>query len=378
MSYYITYKYKNNKGFFIKKNVKNIKEFILNKQTFKKWQYEPLYKTFYFSKPDPLLQHINKIDRQVMEKLINEAKNVDKSYREFYIPKRSGGYRHIQAPNPKLYKLQKKFYYFLYYKMFLYPNDSAHAFIKGRDNVTNARMHKYSNYIVKIDLKNFFKSIKKELLEKHLTLLSPFAIIKVFPTYTHTSLISSFLDTLLEISTLNGSLPQGSPLSPMLSNLFMTTIDYQIKQLLKTDPVSNKFVVYTRYADDLTFSSTAPINLKKLIKHIQSVLPYPIRINKKKIKYLNIKNRTFVTGVKLNQNHDATFGHEKKKQLKHDLFKLFMSRKEDTLDLEHAQRVLGRWAYLHKIEPDYAKYLARKYLTKFNANTTSLHEYLLK
>lgn len=179
------------------------------------------------------LQHLSLligIDHQLTVSIIHSPKSF---YREFKIPKRSGGVRIITAPYPSLKFIQR----WIYNNILIHqkPQFCAHGFVEGKSILTNAMKHKNCKALLKMDIKDFFGSIPQNF------------IINYFHKELGYNLnISYFLSC---ICCLNGTLPQGAPTSPTLSNLISLSLDRRLYRLAKKFNLS-----YTRYADDIAFS----------------------------------------------------------------------------------------------------------------------------
>lgn len=296
--------------------------------------------------------------------------NKEEHYREFKIPKRKGGYRHLIEPSEELKTLQQSVLSFLNLRLQIIPHNAAHAFTKQRDAYTNAEVHKNSDYVIKFDFKDFFPSITTELLKSKLLTISHFQAIN--------NINNTFIDALCEIATYKGALPQGSPLSPFLSNLVMVEFDYEIYNKMEKGELPH--YRYSRYADDLTFSASFPGKLKELESKIKMILATKyhnhITIKEEKTKILHITDKCYITGIKLNKDHELTYGHEKKAQLKHDICNMLIKFQNNELTKEEAQSILGTVSYMKRIEPEYTKYICDKFLRKFNSKAKTLHEHL--
>ncbi|MGL1931533.1 MAG: reverse transcriptase domain-containing protein [Desulfotalea sp.] len=162
--------------------------------------------------------------------------SVSKRYRIFEIPKKSGGSRLIESPDSYLNNIQKKLSleFIKHYR----PRISAHGFIKNRSILTNALSHCEKRYVFNIDLKNFFGSIHFTRVRN---LLSSYPL----------SLPISVATVVAHICCKDGRLPQGSPASPIISNMICYKLDRQLQALAKRCSCH-----YTRYVDDITFSFT--------------------------------------------------------------------------------------------------------------------------
>lgn len=169
-------------------------------------------------------------------------------YKEFKIKKKSGGYRQITAPRNRSFML------ILHYtneilKSIYKPSDYAMGFCEGRSIADNASLHKGHNYIFNIDLKDFFPSIEQARVWKRLQ-LKPFG----FPVSIAN--IIAGLCSMKEIREIDGErkefyvLPQGAPTSPIITNMICDNLDRKLAGLAKRFGLT-----YSRYADDITFSS---------------------------------------------------------------------------------------------------------------------------
>lgn len=318
-----------------------------------------------------LIQEISnfilKFKKENDNKKFESIKN--KLYYKFRIPKNKGGYREITAiENTEFANLQKSILEKLTYSFGILPHNASFAYVKNRNSIMNAQTHKNNTFIVKLDLKDFFTSITKEMVYESLLELSNISALRKGKTLA--GLIAS-------VSTLNDSLPQGSHLSPFLSNIVMLKFDHRIYED-KTKGIIHNFT-YTRYADDLTFSCNNPARIHELPQYITNILNElyngKLKVNTEKTKVLKNTSRLYITGVKLNKDKNATYGHEKKSALKLDLCNLFIAKEQNTCSKEQAQEILGKVAYMSQIEPNYTAYLVKKYLRKFNSSEATLGQH---
>lgn len=160
-------------------------------------------------------------------------------YKSFLMAKRSGGFRLIREPRRRLKVLQEKVLAYLYERAGT-PKPCAHAFIKKRSIVSNARKHleRRPTFVLNLDLEAFFPSINfyrvRGVLEK-----APFG-------FSH-----QVATVLAQMCVVGNELPQGAPTSPFLSNQVCRSLDRDLMALAKRHQAT-----YTRYADDITFSFT--------------------------------------------------------------------------------------------------------------------------
>ena len=165
---------------------------------------------------------------------------------EFSVPKAAGGERKILAPNPKLKEVQRRLARLLYLcvndleERFPKRKKVSHGFQKGRTIMTNAAIHRNRRYVLNLDLSNFFESIH-------------FGRVRGFFLQDAAFLLpSEVAQTIAHIASHNGALPQGSPCSPVVSNLIGHILDLRMLKLAKRAKCT-----YSRYADDITFSTNA-------------------------------------------------------------------------------------------------------------------------
>jgi retron-type reverse transcriptase len=208
-------------------------------------------------------------------------------YATFNIPKRSGGIRQILAPVEELKKLQKLILRRILGR--LKAHDAAHGFERGRSIVTNARVHVGREIVLRMDLKEFFTSTRDTRVEQY------------FRTIGWDQTCAALLT---KLCTHDGGLPQGAPTSPRLSNLLNTRLDARLTKLAAAHRA-----IYTRYADDLTFSFEAnpEVQTKRLantvisfVKQILQQEGYQLHLHAK-LKIQRRHDRQRVTGLVVNQ-----------------------------------------------------------------------------
>jgi RNA-directed DNA polymerase len=163
-------------------------------------------------------------------------------YSTFTIPKKGGGERQIDAPNEKLKSIQRGVADLLYDCIAEIEEANprghlSHGFRRGRSIVTNARVHTNRRFVLNLDIQDFFPTIN-------------FGRVRGFLMKNHGFQLHERVATVLAQIACNGSLPQGSPCSPILSDLIAHVLDVRLVRLAKANGCS-----YSRYADDLTFST---------------------------------------------------------------------------------------------------------------------------
>ncbi len=158
-----------------------------------------------------------------------------KQYKQFSISKKSGGIRTISAPATALKIIQRKLSQVLY--SVYVPKAPVHGFVPNRSIVTNAKQHVNKRYVFNIDIADFFGTIHFGRVRG----------VFIAPPYNLPARVAT---ALAKICCLSNKLPQGAPTSPVVSNMICARLDSQLRLLAK-----EKHCTYTRYADDITFST---------------------------------------------------------------------------------------------------------------------------
>lgn len=214
---------------------------------------------------------------------IEEIAVVQSRYHRYTIPKRNGGLRAICAPEPKLKTLQRRILRRLLKSLKSHP--CATGFEKGRSIVTNANAHVGAAVIVRMDVKDFFTSTRKKRVRKFFSSIG----------------WNRFTSQLLtQLCTYEGSLPQGAPTSPRLSNLVNYLLDVRLAGV-----AAKLGATYTRYADDITFSfkTEQPEAVSNAIRQTKLVLAdYDYKIHHKlKLSIRRKHQQQRVTGLVVNE-----------------------------------------------------------------------------
>lgn len=220
------------------------------------------------------------------KKLYFHLKNVDKLYHSFQVPKKSGGLRTINAPNKSLKFIQHCLAFIL--QGAYQPTYSVNGYVTGRSVVSNAHVHANKKFVLNLDLENFFPSI---------TFGRVHAVLQLKPILAKPNVAQM----IAKLCCYEGVLPQGAPTSPVLSNMICQRLDRRIESL-----VSGYQITYTRYADDLTFSSDKPFENGFLSRLDEIIKAEGFTINLEKVR-LQLKNsRQEVTGLTVNEKVNVT------------------------------------------------------------------------
>ena len=219
-------------------------------------------------------------------------------YTQFEIPKRSGGMRPINAPIGMLRGFQDRLCVDL--QRLYRPHPNAHGFIKERNVVSNAQEHVGKRWVLNVDLADFFPTINFGRI-RGLFMKPPFEMAPAAATVC------------AQIVTHRNGLPQGAPTSPVLSNFIASTLDRRLLRLARHNRLA-----YTRYADDITFSSNAvlfppALALREPIAGgtykveagdalVQAIAQSGFEINAGKVRLQSRSFRQNVTGLNVNSH----------------------------------------------------------------------------
>ena len=204
--------------------------------------------------------------------------------------------REIRAPYPSLKTIQQWIYENVLKSQ--YVHGCAHGFKPRKSIVTNAMKHVENKCLLKLDLKDFFPSIKTN------------RVVQVFKDIGYTKTVSWLLATLC---CLDEELPQGAPTSPALSNIVARHMDKRLYRLAK-----NFGYRYTRYADDISFSGDdIPVAFIKYAREI--IEDCGFLVNPKKVRLYQEKDNKILTGIAL-MNGMIKLPREKRREYEQEIY----------------------------------------------------------
>lgn len=265
------------------------------------------------------------------------------------------------------------------------PHSASTAFAAGSTLVDATRPHCGCKWLIKVDVRRFFESISEISVDRAFRRLGyqPLVSLELArictrrslrigrPQYTrrwnriaplHAAKIGSYAVRLL------GHLPQGAPTSPMLANLAMLNVDRELSRIAQSYGL-----IYTRYADDLTFSThILPFdrtNASEVIKHIYRTLGrFGLEPNLAKTQVVPPRARKLVLGLLVDSPEPRLTREFKNKMRQH----LYYLEREDVGPIRHAENrgfsavaglrnhLLGLSAYAKQIEPSYGSSLFKR------------------
>lgn len=307
--------------------------------------------------PEKFLERVNIVELCKTLERYNEATAPlracprESLYREYEIYKKSGGKRPISEPNPDLKNA-------LYWLKSILENDfhllhhtSAFAYVKERSTLDAIRRHQSneSKWFAKFDFHNFFGSTTLEFVMRMFSMIFPCSEIVKFPAG------KAALETALSLAFLRGGLPQGSPVSPTITNIMMIPIDFALnRDFLNFERQS---FVYTRYADDMQISSRYDFDIRHVQQHILDVLASfsaPFSLNQDKTRYGSTSGRNWNLGLMLNKDNEITIGSVKRRQFEAMVSSYIMDSKNGKpWPLEEVRHMDGLRNYYRQIEGEH-------------------------
>ncbi|MFN4764594.1 retron St85 family RNA-directed DNA polymerase [Gillisia sp. Q332] len=255
-------------------------------------------------------------------------------YRNFQIPKRKGGIREIVTPYKSLLETQQWINLHILSQFRVHP--AAFAYVKKKNIAQNAYRHIGREEMLKMDLVDFFPTIKIPRVRE------------LFKRLGYSKEVTNYLS---QLCCLNGSLPQGAASSPLISNIILNTLDKRLSAFAR-----KKNLIYTRYADDIAFSGKSiPPDFQALVG--MTVNDEGFTINSQKTKFYKKYQRKILTGVVVKED-SLTLPKPKRREIKQQVHYILtygiMDQVEYNKDIYYIDRVLGRLSYWKQIEPENA------------------------
>ena len=211
-------------------------------------------------------------------------------------------------------------------------------------------------------------STTPDFVEKMFSMIFPFSEIMKHPEGKEQ------LTTALSLAFLDGGLPQGTPISPIITNIMMIPIDFTLTKKLRQFE-KQKFI-YTRYADDFLVSSRYDFDYKKIENLIVDTLKFfdaPFSIKASKTRYGSSAGSNWNLGIMLNKDNFMTIGHKKKKQFEAMLFSYVMDKQNGiNWDLNDVQVLEGYRNYYRMIEGETIDRIVEHIGKKLNTNIVQM------
>ncbi len=281
------------------------------------------------------------IREEYLEKVASSASH---RYKTYTIPKRKGGKRIIEHPAKELKFLQRWLVDNLFSDLTIHG--AVYSYRKGVNIRDHAELHRGKNFLLHVDFANFFPSITsndiKKLLQKK---------------YDNLPILSTKdINTICLIVCKNNKLTIGAPSSPVLSNAVMYDFDNYWANYCR-----NHHVTYSRYADDIYFSTNQPDILSKLFsdlcEYLETIESPRLKINRDKTVFTSRKRKRLITGITLSSDNRISLGRKRKRWIKSLVFQF----KNGALSKEKISYLRGYLAYVNSVDPAFVSSLKEKY-----------------
>lgn len=235
------------------------------------------------------------------------------------------------------------------------PPSSVHGFVKGRNIKTNANSHLTKKFVLVIDIENYFDNIKSIFIEQ---------------SFKNLGFTPNVSEKLTKISTHKSALAQGFNTSPTIANIVFYPLDKKLEKLDST-------LTYTRYADDLYFSSDSEFEIEDKVQKI--IGEFGFKINKSKTKLMKRGWHQYVTGLTIFDSQTPRISKKVKRRLRQQIFYInrfgyrsyvlykigktsqdYLSssniREEVDNKIDYLERKLNGWLlFINSVEPSFAK-----------------------
>lgn len=271
------------------------------------------------------------------------ARTASYEYKTYTIPKRTGGVRIIHHPSRRLKALQRWLLTNVIER--LPTHDAAMGYRIGRSTMDNARRHTGSNYLLRLDFSNFFESITSTDVRAYIADRS----------HLFSGWLTGDIEFFCNIVCRNDALTIGAPTSPALSNALCFDLDQSILNYCQVRDVS-----YTRYADDLFFSTRTAGILNSLEAEVTRIcrnlrFPASLALNQAKVRHSSKRGARRVTGVVLGSDERAYVGRRLKRKIRAQIHQM------ERLSPTERSSLAGLIAYVMGNDPSFINSLINKY-----------------
>ena len=299
--------------------------------------------------PIPLLSKISSdllLPKDWLDYLISSAPH---RYKVYDVPKRSGtGTRTIAQPAKEVKKLQYWVINNIFPALPIHP--SAMAYVSGKNIADNTEQHADKPYLLKLDFKDFFPSIKGD------------DFLHYSQDNDNLPVLNTDIQRLLKIlfwcpkGTKTLQLSIGAPSSPFLSNAIMYRFDSLISAYC-----TEREVTYTRYADDIAFSMHDKEMRGTIYRQVQNILaslPFPsLQLNTRKTIFASKAHRRMLTGLILANDGTVSLGRERKRLIRAQIHYFINGR----LSAQEINSLRGMLSFARDIEPTFVKRMETRY-----------------
>lgn len=276
--------------------------------------------------------------------LFNYATKSSRLYRRYNIQKRGGGFRTIFHPSKELKKYQRFILKEIFSKLPVHKN--VYSYKKNTSIVDLADIHKNNRFLLRVDFSNFFPSIKGENIRNFLEENNDNLEYKL--SSKDITIINLFVCK-------NNRLTIGAPSSPQISNVILYLFDRYMDEYC-----NKKNIKYSRYADDLYFSTNCSYELNKVLQMIKEYKfehGIKLKINEAKNIFTSKKKKRNITGLTITTNNEVSIGRDNKRFIK----SLINQYRYNELNEEKVNYLKGYLSFIYSVEPSYLFNLKEKY-----------------
>lgn len=301
----------------------------------------------------PLITDISSLSRELRlsEKLVYflASEKTSGKYKTFKIPKHDGSFRTIYAPVYSLKLVQRWVLENILYKIkvseysYGFKNDK-----NGSPLVACGNAHKENLYLLKMDIKDFYPSIQRK---------------QVYRQFINVGYNTYAANLLTNLCYCKDGLPQGAVTSAYLANLICHKLDIRISEYC-----NKRDITYTRYADDLAFSSNNRDALRRIYKMIIKIVnDEGFEINDKKTQFLTPKGHKVLLGLTMNDSNLKAPKEMKKK------VRCMIHNSIITGDYSLNPTIMGYISYISSVEKNYKEKI-KKYINKYYEDPITLFQ----
>ena len=283
------------------------------------------------------MKNLNEILKEtpMYDQLVKLSKNASKRYKTYTIKKRDNTDRVIHHPSKELKECQRFLIKEIFSKFPIHSN--VFSYRKDISIKNMAEKHKKNNYLLRIDFENFFPSLKNNNIKNHLKY----------------RLLDDNINLITSIVCRNGKLTIGAPSSPIISNILLFDFDKKMTEF-------SKDITYSRYADDLFFSTNEQNLLKEIspyMKKFLKIFHIDLKINNKKYINTSKKHKRAITGLIITSDNKISIGRKKKRYIKSLVFK-YANNQILPNDLNYLK---GYLSFVKSVDNCFLKILEKKY-----------------
>lgn len=285
--------------------------------------------------------------------VLDWANKAPKAYKRYSVDKRNGsGKRIIHHPAKQTKAIQYALLAILE-PLYIAPQ-CVFGYVKGLESPLrkNAELHANNAFLIRIDFSDFFPSIRPEDL--FLALEDKKGNFQILLSQDDKIFLQNCLFAKFGAQVFG--LPIGAPSSPLISNIVMEKIDRKL-----AEHAEKKGFKYSRYADDLIFSTDTKKSSKAFNSSIEKLLSKfatpKLTVNEKKTRFMARNHRRVITGLFITPGGDISIGRQKKRYIR----KLLLELKHNKLELSSKLILQGYLAYILDVEPSFHSRLCLKY-----------------